>query len=715
MPVAFSLFIFDNYAVEPNDISFGEAETKEIKESNGSSGWKRIRVVRPSITITIRGISVGEASSYIAQSSQGGSATRTITVAGKTIQSAKLKSAKPSAPISIAENEVLDSLELLYESDSFTDPKLLYETFDGYPVDPNKVNFSDGDTKEIAYRDGNKLSKIKASRRQVSITLEGVPDAAVSQYSTARHAYPQTTRTITLAGRTLPECKLISLSHTGLNIAGEGRRLVESLTLTYETKDYLPGIEFGLFEGYPVEPGDISFSHVEGETFDRAKGSGFAKYRLTKLKLSVTLKGVALPDVAKFDSRLTGSQSPKNLSVAGRNARNMVLVNVSPSGVTVVNGRNIVDSLRLDYESENWQQDITYETFGGHPVNRNDIQFGESDLEEYEKVDSLRFKKISARRYTLEITLRGVPDGFEAQYVSQLQTLQTAQTISIAGRTMEAFLTNASPGPVVNFNGNRIRDLTLSYESASLSPEITYETFDGIPIKPGDIKFSYTTKVVSYNDGVQRDITLRKPKVAITMRGISPSISTPYIAQLLQDPLNPTKRNITINGRTISDAILVDAQPGSIIAIGGEQIMSELTLEYEAYDFDGAGGFLNSGGSNKFDGYEIGGISVGVAETETVEKAVNRNVNSAKLVRRSVSITLNAVDASAVRGYLSEAESNTSSLRTRNPSGSTISVFGVSFRNMLLVNASPSGAGTKIGTKTIIGGVTLTYEGREWL
>jgi hypothetical protein len=117
---------FDGFALAPDDISMGEAETKEIEAVRNCVPVK-VKFVRRSVTLRLRGLNQAEVAPYLTQASN--TATQmidnTLTTQdivlpnGITLRSAFLYRASPSGAIKIGDTWAGITLELEYHSGVF--------------------------------------------------------------------------------------------------------------------------------------------------------------------------------------------------------------------------------------------------------------------------------------------------------------------------------------------------------------------------------------------------------------------------------------------------------------------------------------------------------------------------------------------------------------------------------------------------------------------
>lgn len=127
MPVSIQLLQFEGFAVLPEDIQFGEANSTEILV-NRNGAISNFSVARDTLTVTLKGINANQAQGFVdlARNNRqslvrsGNAPLRTITIAGKTLINACLIKATPSGTIKVAGLELMESLQLEYQSLFYT-------------------------------------------------------------------------------------------------------------------------------------------------------------------------------------------------------------------------------------------------------------------------------------------------------------------------------------------------------------------------------------------------------------------------------------------------------------------------------------------------------------------------------------------------------------------------------------------------------------------
>lgn len=110
------------FAFEPADISFGDGESKDILINSGGKLTK-VNISQPTITFTVKGAIASDVESFDALRSANILALlnrtavgETIAIAGKQITNAVLLKVTPSAPMKVANIEIIESVQLEYKS-----------------------------------------------------------------------------------------------------------------------------------------------------------------------------------------------------------------------------------------------------------------------------------------------------------------------------------------------------------------------------------------------------------------------------------------------------------------------------------------------------------------------------------------------------------------------------------------------------------------------
>lgn len=125
MAVTVTLPQFKGFAVNPDDITFAEAEQQQVPVLVGGR-VRQVNLVRRSLTFRLKGIPAGSAIAFIDQARNtnidqinGTPVYEDIALGGYTLRNAILTKATPSAPITFNGISIMPTLELVYESQSF--------------------------------------------------------------------------------------------------------------------------------------------------------------------------------------------------------------------------------------------------------------------------------------------------------------------------------------------------------------------------------------------------------------------------------------------------------------------------------------------------------------------------------------------------------------------------------------------------------------------
>lgn len=124
--VSVNLSTFKGFAIAPDDVTFGEAETKEIEAVQDCVPIKT-QFVRRSATVRLRGLTKDQALVFIEQAKNTPkNIVNNVSVgedlvfnSGVTLQQAFLVKATPTEPIRFNDTWVMPSLELEYHSKVF--------------------------------------------------------------------------------------------------------------------------------------------------------------------------------------------------------------------------------------------------------------------------------------------------------------------------------------------------------------------------------------------------------------------------------------------------------------------------------------------------------------------------------------------------------------------------------------------------------------------
>lgn len=128
MTVSVALPQFQGYAVEPGDVSFGEAESLDVSVNRGGRATKAA-LVRRSVSVRLRGIPLSVSQAYVQQALQGplsiiqGNRGQDIPFSGDVIRGAVLVKATAQQPITFnaagVTYQIVPEIQLEYQSQVF--------------------------------------------------------------------------------------------------------------------------------------------------------------------------------------------------------------------------------------------------------------------------------------------------------------------------------------------------------------------------------------------------------------------------------------------------------------------------------------------------------------------------------------------------------------------------------------------------------------------
>ena len=131
MGIAFNYFTIDvngiQYAVKPDGISFGDAETEDIVINGGSDGTiTTIQLKKRTVTLTIEGVTDADISNLqdkrdnnILDLINRRAATEDLQFGGFLVEQALITDLTPSAPKFVDGIAIFESLEVVYTSQVF--------------------------------------------------------------------------------------------------------------------------------------------------------------------------------------------------------------------------------------------------------------------------------------------------------------------------------------------------------------------------------------------------------------------------------------------------------------------------------------------------------------------------------------------------------------------------------------------------------------------
>ena len=126
MPIQVSLFQFKGYAFNPDDISFGDSETKDVL-INRNGAIQTVSLRKESVTFSLKGATdidlqklEQERTNNTIGLINGSASGENINILGKTIFNAFLYRVGPTGPINVNGITIFDTIELEFRSPEFT-------------------------------------------------------------------------------------------------------------------------------------------------------------------------------------------------------------------------------------------------------------------------------------------------------------------------------------------------------------------------------------------------------------------------------------------------------------------------------------------------------------------------------------------------------------------------------------------------------------------
>lgn len=117
---------FLDFAVAPEDVQFGEADSVEVTVNYNGKMIKE-NLVRKSVTITLRGLTVKQSLKFVQELERnskrkltGAFTLETFTIGIERIEDAVLSSVKTSLPIEIQGQKLIETTQLEYRSLKYT-------------------------------------------------------------------------------------------------------------------------------------------------------------------------------------------------------------------------------------------------------------------------------------------------------------------------------------------------------------------------------------------------------------------------------------------------------------------------------------------------------------------------------------------------------------------------------------------------------------------
>jgi hypothetical protein len=475
------------------------------------------------------------------------------------------------------------------------------------------------------------------------------------------------------------------------------------------------------FDGFAIAPDGIQFGEAESREFTKQDGVALQKFKAYRPNIGITITGVSDADVLYYQSAVeAGSDFRDSISYGGRSLSGCRLVSAEVTGILQVGEVQIVETLRLLYESNTWTHGVAFDYFKGYTVELDGVQFGDGDSISVQYADAGIVRTAVVKRRKVAITLKGTSPADYQKFLNLLNTDLLApptEDITIGGITLSnAVLTAVTPTASITTGLGKISDsLVLEYETRNYDVPFSQGTFDGYPI--ANINVGADTKIFVINQAGsgRREVPTFKRRISFSVIGTPAEYAVNYIHKVenVTDALNPATISLTVAGYTIPSAILTNVIPSETVTVSGREIRASTQLEfiskYWSYDQTGAGA------ANFFDGYEVDSISFPDADNSQI--LLNRNgvQTQVALARQSVTLGLSGVKASDVIAWRSLANASRTALsKGSTPALRSISLLGATLNNCYLIGVTPSGKEYFIGAEKLIESMTLVYESLDW-
>lgn len=477
-----SLLSFDNFALLPESINFGEAETREITKQVEGGGLHKIRAFRANLSLTIQGVTDLDVVYYLAAAQTLSDLRTSISYGGKTISNCYLISATPKGFLNVGDRTSVDTLELIYESRTWSHA-IAQEVFKGFTIDLDGIRYADGETASIQYADSGIIRTATIKKRKLEITIKGTSPADYQLFLDILHASPTNPpkETFTLGGITLKDAVLTNITPSTAVTSGLGV-ICDTLILEYESRDYDVPYSQGTFRDYPIA--NISVGADTKVFVINQPQSGRRDVPTYKRKLSFNLIGTPASFANAFIQALESTASAINpvfedITIAGYRIRQAILTNVVPGETVFLAGQEIRNTLQLEYTSRFWSYDPSgagaANFFDGYEI--DGVNFGEVDGGTVQLNFNGVLSSSAIARTSLTITLAGVKVTDLTAYRAiasatrrsrVLGNTPALRTLNLLGTTLSnCYLINATPSGKEYLLGSekRVDSLSLVYES----------------------------------------------------------------------------------------------------------------------------------------------------------------------------------------------------------------------------------------------------------
>lgn len=477
-----SLLTFDNFALLPESINFGEAETREITKQVEGGGLQKIRAFRANLSLTIQGVTDLDVAYYLAAVQSLSDLRPSISFGGKTISNCYLISATPKGFLDAGDRTVVDTLELVYESRTWSHA-IAQEIFKGFTIDLDGIRYADGETASIQYADGGIIRTATIKKRKLEITIKGTSPADYQNFLDILHVSPTNPpkETFTLGGITLKDAVLTNVTPTTGLASGFGV-ICDALILEYESRDYDVPYSQGTFRGYPIA--NIAVGADTKVFILNQPNTGRRDVPTYKRKISFNIIGTPASFAQAFIQALESTDSALNpvfedITIAGYRIPQAILTNVVLGETVFIAGQEIRNTLQLEYTSRFWSYDPSgsgaANFFDGYEIDA--VSFGEVDSNTVQLNFNGVLSSSAIARTSLTITLSGVTVSAVASYRAiasatrrsrVLGNTPALRTLQLLGVTLpNCYLINATPSGREYLLGSekRVDSLNLIYES----------------------------------------------------------------------------------------------------------------------------------------------------------------------------------------------------------------------------------------------------------
>ena len=103
-----SLLQFDGFAIAPDGIQFGEAESREFTKQDGSY-LQKFKAVRPNLGITVTGVTETDVIYYQSAAEAGSDYRDILSYGGRTLSGCRLISAEVTGFLQVGDIQVVDT------------------------------------------------------------------------------------------------------------------------------------------------------------------------------------------------------------------------------------------------------------------------------------------------------------------------------------------------------------------------------------------------------------------------------------------------------------------------------------------------------------------------------------------------------------------------------------------------------------------------------